>query len=149
MELENLIELIKAVSDSELTKFSYEENGVKLDLRKEKEQTIVTASPTAVLPQTIARAAEEQSNRTAVPENEMQGNRIVSPLVGTFYASPSPDEEPFIKVGDVVKKGQVLGIIEAMKLMNEIESEYDGTVADILVNNGDIIEYGQTMFVIK
>ncbi len=74
---------------------------------------------------------------------------VTSPLVGTFYSAASPEAEAFVKVGDTVKKGQILGIIEAMKLMNEIESEYDGVVEAILVNNEDIVEYGQPMFRIR
>lgn len=74
---------------------------------------------------------------------------VKSPLVGTFYNAPSPDAEAFVKVGDTVKKGQVLGIVEAMKLMNEIESEFDGTVEQILVENEDVVEYGQPLFVIR
>ena len=77
------------------------------------------------------------------------GNVVTSPLVGTFYAAASPDAEPFVKVGDTVKKGQVLGIIEAMKLMNEIESEYDGVVEAVLVKNEDVVEYGQPLFRIR
>jgi acetyl-CoA carboxylase biotin carboxyl carrier protein len=69
--------------------------------------------------------------------------------VGTFYSSASPDAEPFVKVGDHVSKGQVLGIIEAMKLMNDIESDYDGEVVEILVNNKDMVEFGQPLFIIK
>ena len=74
---------------------------------------------------------------------------VASPLVGTFYSSSSPEAEPFVKEGDTVKKGQILGIIEAMKLMNEIESEYDGVVEAILVNNEDVVEYGQPLFRIR
>ena len=74
---------------------------------------------------------------------------VTSPLVGTFYSSPSPDAENFVKVGDTVKKGQVLGIVEAMKLMNEIESEYDGIVDAILVKNEEVVEYGQPLFRIR
>lgn len=85
---------------------------------------------------------------TAVGQTaEIASDKVVtSPLVGTFYSSSSPDAESFVKVGDRVKKGQVLGIIEAMKLMNEIESEYDGVVEAILVNNEDVVEYGQPLF---
>ena len=72
-----------------------------------------------------------------------------SPLVGTYYAASSPDSTPFVKVGDKVTKGQVLGIVEAMKLMNEIESEFDGTVKEILVENEQMVEFGQPMFVIE
>ena len=71
---------------------------------------------------------------------------ITCPLVGTFYSSPAPDAEDYVKVGDTVKKGQVIGIVEAMKLMNEIESDYSGTVAEILVNNQEGVEYGQPLF---
>ena len=72
-----------------------------------------------------------------------------SPLVGTFYAAPSPEQPPYVKVGDSVTKGQVIGIIEAMKLMNEIESEKDGVIKEILVNNADVVEYDQPLFVIE
>lgn len=74
---------------------------------------------------------------------------VTSPLVGVFYAASSPDAEPFVKTGDQVKKGQVLGIIEAMKLMNDIECEYDGVVEAILVKNEEVVEYGQPLFRIR
>ena len=74
---------------------------------------------------------------------------VNSPLVGTFYNAATPESEPFVKVGDTVKKGQVMGIIEAMKLMNEIECEFDGVVEAVLVNNEDIVEYGQPLFRIR
>ena len=74
---------------------------------------------------------------------------VKSPLVGTYYAASSPENPPFVKVGDKVSKGQILGIVEAMKLMNEIESEFDGTVKEILVENEQMVEFGQPMFVIE
>jgi acetyl-CoA carboxylase biotin carboxyl carrier protein len=77
------------------------------------------------------------------------GNVVASPLVGTFYNASSPEAEPFVKAGDQVKKGQILGIIEAMKLMNEIECEYDGVVETVLVSNEDVVEYGQPLFRIR
>ena len=76
-------------------------------------------------------------------------NVVKSPLVGVFYSSASPDAEPFVKVGDKVSKGQVLGIIEAMKLMNDIESDFDGEIVEILVNNKDMVEYEQPLFKIR
>lgn len=81
-------------------------------------------------------------------EQEPEGNAVTCPLVGTFYSAASPDDEPFVQVGDTVKKGQVLCIVEAMKLMNEIESDYSGVVKAILVKNGDLVEYGQKLFII-
>lgn len=146
MEFEQLITLITAVSDSELTRFSYEENGTVIQMRKEKEQKLVTVNGVS---QDIPVLMEQSAGQNTGKETEtVSGNIVSSPLVGTFYASSSPEAEPFVKVGDSVKKGQVLGIVEAMKLMNEIESEYDGIVKQILVSNEDVIEYGQPMFVI-
>ena len=80
---------------------------------------------------------------------KLVGNKVKAPLVGTFYRKPSPDSDPFVKVGDVVKKGQVLCIIEAMKMMNEIKSEYDGEVSSIQIEDGQPVEFGQTIIVIQ
>ena len=96
------------------------------------------AAMQAMIPGTAAAAAVIASDKV-----------VTSPLVGIFYSAPSPEAENFVKVGDTVKKGQVLGIIEAMKLMNEIESDYDGVVEAILVNNEDVVEYGQPLFRIR
>ena len=74
---------------------------------------------------------------------------MTSPLVGTFYIAPAEDAEPFVKVGDTVKKGQVVAIVEAMKLMNEIESEVDGVIAEVLVKNGEMVDYGKPLFRVK
>ena len=82
-------------------------------------------------------------------ENEIKGNQITSPIVGTFYRKPSPDKEPFVKVGDIVNKGDVLCIIEAMKMMNEIKSEFDGKISSIEVDDGQPVEFGQTIIVIE
>ena len=82
-------------------------------------------------------------------ENEIKGNQVTSPIVGTFYRKPSPDKEPFVKVGDIVNKGDVLCIIEAMKMMNEIKSEFDGKISSIEVEDGQPVEFGQTIIVIE
>ena len=82
-------------------------------------------------------------------ENEITGNQVTSPIVGTFYRKPSPDKEPFVKVGDIVNKGDVLCIIEAMKMMNEIKSEFDGKISSIEVDDGQPVEFGQTIIVIE
>ena len=81
-------------------------------------------------------------------ESEIKGNQVTSPIVGTFYRKPSPDKEPFVKVGDIVNKGDVLCIIEAMKMMNEIKSEFDGKISSIEVDDGQPVEFGQTIIVI-
>ena len=92
----------------------------------------------------------ESENTLASDDNEsFDGEDQLSPMPGTFYSAPTPEDEPFVSKGDVVKKGQVLCIIEAMKIMNEIESEFDGTIMKVKVNNGDPVEYNQPLFVIK
>lgn len=150
--MEKMIELIDAVSKSDLTGFKYEEEGIKLHLSKKENTCYVTENLSAPVNAVTTSAAEikkaaegDQISGTSAEETPV-GNVVESPLVGTFYAAPAEDAESFVKVGDRVEKGQTLGIVEAMKLMNEIESDYSGTVAEILVNNQEGVEYGQPLF---
>ena len=152
MEMEKMIELIDPVSKSDLTGFKYEEEGIKLHLSKKENTCYVTENLSAPVNAVTTSAAEikkaaegDQISGTSAEEIPV-GNVVESPLVGTFYAAPAEDAESFVKVGDRVEKGQTLGIVEAMKLMNEIESDYSGTVAEILVNNQEGVEYGQPLF---
>ena len=152
MEMEKMIELIDAVSKSDLTGFKYEEEGIKLHLSKKENTCYVTENLSAPVNAVTTSAAEikkaaegDQISGTSAEETPV-GNVVESPLVGTFYAAPAEDAESFVKVGDRVENGQTLGIVEAMKLMNEIESDYSGTVAEILVNNQEGVEYGQPLF---
>lgn len=164
MELSNILELIHAVSDSNLTQFNLQDGNLNISMSAEK--TIVQQA--AANADAVAFAAQYQAAvqpvLQSVPQSAVQnnagagassseepltGNIVKSPLVGTYYAASSPDSAPFVKVGDKVTKGQVLGIVEAMKLMNEIESEFDGTVKEILVENEQMVEFGQPMFVIE
>ena len=140
MELSNIIELIHAVSDSNLTQFNLQDGNLNISMSAEK--TIVQQA-------TEQSAVQNQITGQATGTETFTGNVVKSPLVGTYYAASSPDSAPFVKVGDKVSKGQVLGIVEAMKLMNEIESEFDGTVKEILVENEQMVEFGQPMFVIE
>ena len=168
MKVEQVLELVKAVSDSELTEFKYEEDGVKLSLKKTSDKIVQVPAPAApvaapVIAPAVMPAAPVPAAALAAPANAPAeapaaaqetgddmpaGNVVKSPLVGTFYAAPAEDAEPFVKVGDSVKEGQVLAIVEAMKLMNEIESDFTGTVKEILVENGQGVEFGQPLFVI-
>ncbi len=149
MEFEQMIRLIETVSASELSSFSYEEKDTKLTIKKEKKEVIVSATPQLCNPGEGVQVVSETVPQSIEQKPQVTGNEMKSPLVGTFYNAPSPDAEPFVKVGDRVKKGQTLGIIEAMKLMNEIECEYDGVISEILVDNMDMVEYGQTLFIIS
>ncbi len=155
MKIEQVLELVKAVSDSTLTEFKYEEDGVKLSLKKAGDKIVQVQAPAAPLaapviaPSVMPAASVQAAPVTGIQAAAPAGNIVKSPLVGTFYAAPAEDAEPFVKVGDSVKEGQVLAIVEAMKLMNEIESDFAGTVTEILVENGEAVEYGQPLFVIS
>ena len=92
---------------------------------------------------------EESEVSETVPPASLEGEELLSPMPGTFYSAPTPDDPKFVTVGDKVNKGQTLCIIEAMKIMNEIESEFEGTVTDIKVNNGEAVEYNQPLFIIN
>lgn len=156
MEINEIMKLVQAVSEYGLTSFELEEGNMRISLKREKE-IVSAAVPLSVAAEGVpAGAALTDSHlpagtSEAVQEKENIGSDqvVTSPLVGVFYAASSPEAEPFVKVGDTVKKGQVLGIIEAMKLMNEIESEVDGVVEAILVKNEETVEYGQPLFRIR
>ena len=148
MEFEKMIELIKTVSDSNLTQFQIEEDGFKLSMKTDKQSKLVVQKQESI-PKEIQSVAMDEIKPAEQKEiKKAEGNVVKSPLVGTFYSASSPDSAPFVKVGDTVKKGQVLGIVEAMKLMNEIESEFDGVVKEIQIENEQVVEYGQPLFVI-
>lgn len=134
MEQKDLLELIRAVSNSNIADFQYEQGETKVIISAFGSQSAVTS-------QEVMQPVVEQMN---VPVSDAQ--TVKAPLVGTFYAAPSEEAAPYVQVGDQVKKGQTLGIVEAMKLMNEIESEYDGVVAEVCVKNGAMVEYGQPLF---
>ena len=146
MELANILELIHAVSDSDLTEFNLQDDTLNISMSKEK--TIVQQMAVNTDPADAQQSVHVESVN-AVNDEVQTGSVVKSPLVGTYYAASSPENPPFVKVGDKVSKGQVLGIVEAMKLMNEIESEFDGTVKEILVENEQMVEFGQPMFVIE
>ena len=157
MEVKEIIELMKAMSENGMTGFELAEGDWKLSMKREKK--IVAAAQTPVVMQVPGQTMIQTADVTAMEqvsgenaEKKVSGisEKVIScPLVGTFYSSPAPDAEDYVKVGDTVKKGQVIGIVEAMKLMNEIESEYDGIVEEILVKNEETVEYGQPLFRIR
>ena len=163
MNMDEILTLVQAVSDSKLTSFKLDQGDMHISLKKEEAKIITVSAPGAVaaVPASTAApvlTAASTSVSTEIPaaapeaaeHHDIASDKVItSPLVGTFYSSSSPDAESFVKEGDTVKKGQVLGIIEAMKLMNEIESEYDGVIEAILVNNEEVVEYGQPLFRIK
>lgn len=154
--IEDTIECIEA-----LAKIVKENDLGKIKISTEDIDIVIEGRPCppprheATVPVFAAGAAPAQSAAVAVaaasvqPEKEVSGNIIKSPIVGTFYASPSPDKPAFVKVGDTIGAGDVVCIIESMKLMNEINSEFSGKVAEIYVKNGETVEYGQKLMRIE
>lgn len=158
MDIEQMIRLVNTVSASNLTGFSYEESGMTVRLEKKQGKTVIYQNGQAAdistscnmaqsQPETDKKTSDAAESKNTVSQED--GTLITSPLVGVFYAAPAEDAEAFVQVGDTVRKGQVLAIVEAMKLMNEIESDYDGTITEIFVENGQPVEYGQPLFRLK
>lgn len=142
MDLEKIEGLIRIIEKSSLTTFSIKEGDVKISMSK------IKYGPGVPEGMAVSYAAVEAAENGAEAEEEEQCF-ITSPIVGTFYAAASPDEPAFVKVGDVVKGGQTVCILEAMKLMNEIESDFDCEIEAILVSNEQKVEYGQPLFRVK
>lgn len=142
MNYDEIKKLIDDMGNSKIDELQIEfPEGMKISMKKDKAQEVSTPIATV-----------EQKTTVAIPkeENTVDDYKcITSPMVGTFYNSASPKDEPYVKVGDKVHKGQVLCIVEAMKLMNEIESDYDGEIVEICVNNEDMVDFGKVLFKIK
>ena len=141
MEYEKIKELIDCMGKSALSSLDIEfPDGVKINMKKEVN---VIAD---VEPQSTIVVSKNDVEETAAIKEEIAGQVVKSPMVGTFYAKPAPNAKTYVSLGETVKKGTVLCIVEAMKLMNEIESEYEGTVAEIYVKDGESVEYGKPLF---
>lgn len=150
-ECEYIEKLAKLVSDNQLSEITLEDGDKAITIKKGgmAVSTVVSAQPQAIAaPQNVP---SPQASEAPAPKasNEPKGTPITSPMVGAFYAAPSPGSEPYVKVGDVVKAGQVVCIVEAMKLMNEIESEVSGKVVQICVEDGQSVEYGQVLMYVE
>ena len=164
MTLDEIKRLIEFVRAQELSEFELEQDGVKIRIKSSSNHQVVavphlpatmpilTAAPLAAPPtpaQAAASAAEAKAAADQAAEDGGELCIVKSPIVGTFYRAAEPGAKPFASVGDTVRKGQVLCIIEAMKLMNEIDSEYDGEVTSIYIENGQAVQYGERLFAIK
>ncbi|NTW70382.1 MAG: acetyl-CoA carboxylase biotin carboxyl carrier protein [Chlorobiaceae bacterium] len=153
MNLNEIKQLIEIVNSSDLQETIIEEGDFKVTLRRFSTAVVQQPAPLSTAPAPIAPStpAPQQSAAPAAAKNEPVSGLVdvCSPIVGTYYKSPSPDSPAFIAVNDTIKKGDVLCIIEAMKLMNEIEAEVSGTIVEILVENGQAVEYNQPLFRVK
>lgn len=154
MDYEQIKKLIDDMGSANIDELEIEfPEGMKISMKKNTEKEVVVANnmQTQAQMQTIPTIQVNTENNVVKEQQKCEENYkiIKSPMVGTFYSKPSPDKASFVKVGDTIKKGQVVCIVEAMKLMNEIESEFDGELVEICVNDGDVIEYGEPLFKIK
>ena len=158
LDLAQIKELIELISEKQFTEFELERGAFRMRLGRGTTTKIVTETVQAIAPVPavveMARAAEAPSMMVAAPAANVAApeenlHLITSPIVGTFFQSSSPTTEPFIKVGDTISVGKTLCIVEAMKLMNEIQADVSGTVVKILIENGQPVEYGQPLFGIK
>ncbi len=152
--LEAVKELMDKMAKTHLGLLELEVEGVRLRLEAKQNTTTVVAAPSATgMAVPVLQAEDMEEEEDAQPEEKTAeyaaGNMVKSPIVGTFYSSPAPDKESFVKVGQTVKKGDVLFIIESMKLMNEVQSEFDGVVSQIFVKSGEGVEFGQPIMMIQ
>ena len=149
MEYEKIKQLMEDMGNSKLTALDIDfPDGTKIRMKKEEKKIIEVPKNDNkhIIPNDVESDIE---NREKDINKSVEGNVVKSPMVGTFYAKSSPDSEAYVTLGQQVKKGDILCIIEAMKLMNEIESEFDGKIVEILVEDGEAVEYGMPLFVIK
>ena len=143
MDYKEIKNLINDVGNSKIDELNLEfPDGVKINIKKNNSDVAIKENP-------VIKKEEITTNVQQKEEIKEDYKVIKSPMVGTFYSSPSPDAEPFVNVGDKVKKGDVLCIIESMKLMNEIESEYDGEIVEVCFKDEDVVEYGANLIKIK
>lgn len=155
MDINLLKRLIKVVENSDITEFSVQEGDLKIKISKNSSnnqivvsQPVVQMTHSVQVPQ-VAETGTKETTTASDEKSDSNLHEVKSPIVGTFYLAPVPDADPYIQVGDSVKEGSVLCIVEAMKLMNEIESDANGKIVKILVDNGTPVEYNQPLFLIE
>ena len=143
MEYEKIKQLMEDMGNSKLTEINIDfPDGTKISMKKQEKQVVVANNEQILQEIEMPEMIEKETKEISKDE----GNIVKSPMVGTFYLKPSPTSSPYVEVGKKVKKGDILCIIEAMKLMNEIESEFDGEIKEILVKDGEPVEYGKPLF---
>lgn len=160
LELKDIKELIELINQTDISKFEYEYEDMRIGIEKKEVVLNIDNEPKYINESRNIKADERKFEKNIhntieilndnIEESDDENIHFVkSPIVGTFYDSPSPDSPPFVKIGDSVKKGDVLCIIEAMKIMNEIKAEYDGVIEELMLENEDIVEYNQPIMAIR
>lgn len=150
MDFREIKEIIRVFDKSELSKLKVKEGEFEISMQKGFEGgTVVTSAPVATAAPVVAAAPLAVAATTEAAPAAISGDTINSPMVGTFYSAPSPEASDFVKKGDTVKKGQTLCILEAMKIMNEVEAEFDCKIVEILVQDSNPVEYDMPLFVVE
>lgn len=151
MEYEKIKKLMDDMGNSKLSSIEIDfPDGMKINMKKEEKVTVISNITENTIKENSSENIKEKSDNNVDKNVELEDYNIVkSPMVGTFYIKPSPTSNPYVNIGQKVKKGDTLCIIEAMKLMNEIESEFDGEIIEILIKDGEPVEYGKPLFKIK
>ncbi len=145
---EDIESLVRLLDQHQLTELEIEKKGVRIKIRRDLAPVVSSTLVESVLPVSTTVPMPTDSQSPVVPVDKGTFVTVASPIVGTFYRSPSPDADAYVEEGDFVKKGQVLCIVEAMKLMNEIEAESDGRIVKILIESTTPVEYGQPLFLL-
>ena len=148
MDIRKVKKLIEMLESSELEEIEIHEGEESVRLVKNKAETIVTQVQPNQTDREVKKTESEQSEKKSPVIENSEGEVITSPMVGTFYAAASPGAKPFISVGDEIQEGDVVCIVEAMKMMNEIKSDYSGKVISVLAENSEPVEFGQALFVV-
>ena len=157
MDINLIKKLIKIVEQSEITEFSVQEGDLKVKISKNSSHIPQVsfqpvsdfAKPASIIPEGSVQTADATKSSASQEQSKSNLHEIKSPIVGTFYRAPAPDADPYVQVGDVVAPGTVLCIVEAMKLMNEIESDVSGKIVKILVDNATPVEYNQPLYLVE
>ena len=148
MDLKQIEELIEILKDTDVSELKIEEDDIEIDIKRGFNNNVGTGQP--LVNTKVSNESEVKNKKSEKNEEENKDREeIVAPMVGTFYRSPSPEADPFVEIGDTVENGDVVCILEAMKLMNEIEAETKCKIIDVLVEDGEAIEYGQPLFEIE
>lgn len=155
MDIKDIKALIKLISDTDISEFEMETDEDRVFIKRGSEQEVVHVAAPAPAPAASAPAPAAAQSAPAAPVPAAEATlgekeeRVTSPIVGTFYAAPSPESDPYVKVGDVIEAGETLCIVEAMKLMNEIEAEYKCRIVEIVKANAEPVEYGDVLFIVE
>ncbi|MBS4199628.1 acetyl-CoA carboxylase biotin carboxyl carrier protein [Bacillus sp. FJAT-49732] len=161
LKIQEIREIIKLIDQSDIEEFSFEHEGSKINLKKRTgfvpvaqqqpivQQPVTVQPPVQAVVETPAAAPEKVEAKIEGTTNNENYLQVVSPMVGTFYQSPTPDSPAYVQIGSQVKADTVVCIVEAMKLFNEIEAEVDGEIVEVLVKNGELVEYGQPLYLVK